>query len=121
MPHPGLLELFSSLGSVSKATYAISSKRTPVLLTGAQGYARTFYAASLYSRTQQPTVLIHSDPEAAVISYRELSDLLGSDKVFLFPAAEVMPFESVSYTHLDVYKRQGAYDGSSCRPDPRFL
>ena len=93
MPHPGLLELFSSLGSVSKATYAISSKRTPVLLTGAQGYARTFYAASLYSRTQQPTVLIHSDPEAAVISYRELSDLLGSDKVFLFPAAEVMPFE----------------------------
>ncbi|MBP8614360.1 MAG: transcription-repair coupling factor [Firmicutes bacterium] len=93
MPHPGLLDLFSSLDSASKAIDAISCKRTPVVLTGAQGYARTFYAASIYSRARISTVLIHSNPEEAVVSYRELRDLLGPDKVFLFPAAEVMPFE----------------------------
>lgn len=93
MPHFGLLDLFCGSNSVSKTTDAILSNRTPVLFTGAQEYARTFYCASIYHNASLPAVLIHPKPEEAVISYKELCDLLGSERVFLFPAAEVMPFE----------------------------
>ncbi len=94
MPHPGLLEFFSKCSSATRVTHAISQGQTPALLIGAQGYARTFYSATIYRQTARPMILVYSKPEEAVTSVRDLGDLIGQDKVALFPAREVMPFET---------------------------
>lgn len=94
MAHPGFLDFFSNCHSASKLIDAISRKRTPAILTGAGGYARTVYSASIYQKLRRPMVLIYSNPEEAVTSRRDLGDLLGHERVLLFPAREVMPFEA---------------------------
>ncbi len=94
MPHPGLLDFFSKSGSAKKVIDAISRGRMPALLIGAQGYARTFYLAMVYRQVSRPMMVICSKPEEAVTSCRDLGDLIGHDRVMLFPASEVMPFEA---------------------------
>ncbi|HHY17827.1 MAG TPA: transcription-repair coupling factor [Firmicutes bacterium] len=94
MPHPGLLDFFSTSHSASKAIKSISLNRTPVLLTGATGYARTVYAASVCRKSKGPVVIIYARPEDAVTAHRDLGDLLSPENVVLFPAREVMPFET---------------------------
>lgn len=94
MPHPGLLDLFSKSGSAQKAISAISQGQMPALIAGAQGYARTFYLGMLHRQLSRPMVVVYSKPEAAVTSCRDLGDLIGHDKVLLFPASDVMPFEA---------------------------
>ncbi|HHW17395.1 MAG TPA: transcription-repair coupling factor [Firmicutes bacterium] len=94
MPHPGLLDLFSQSHSAAKVLDAISAGKVPLLIVGAQGYARTIYTASIYHRGARPIVAVFSRPEEAVTAKRDLSDLVGPDNVVLFPAREVMPFET---------------------------
>jgi transcription-repair coupling factor (superfamily II helicase) len=64
------------------------------MIAGAQGYARTFYLGTVYRQLSRPIVVVYSRPEEAVTSRRDLGDLIGHDKVLLFPAREVMPFEA---------------------------
>ncbi len=84
MAHPGFLDFFSNCHSASKLIDAISRKRTPAILTGAGGYARTVYSASIYQKLRRPMVLIYSNPEEAVTSRRDLGDLLGHERVLCF-------------------------------------
>lgn len=92
MPHPGLLELFSHSKTATKVTEAISNGTIPVLLTGAEGFAKAMYSATIYHSLSRPVVVVFSKPEEAVTVRRDLSDLVGQNKVALFPAREAMPF-----------------------------
>lgn len=93
MPHQGLVSLLAQSSSVINVQEHVSQGRVPVLLYGAQGYARYAYAAAIHATLKKSTVLVVPRPEEAVVASRNLSDLLGSDKVLLYPAREVMPFE----------------------------
>ncbi len=104
MAHPGFLDFFSNCHSASELIDAISRKRTPAVLTGARGYARTVYSASIYQILRRPMVLIYSNPEEAVTSCRDLGDLLSHERVLLFPAREVMPFEATD-NHESLWMR----------------
>lgn len=94
MSHPGLLDILSRSPGLRRTIDDISVGKTPVLFTGAQGYAKIATVASVVHRLNRPGVLVMSNPDEAVTAKRDLSDLLGPDKVVLFPAREVMPFET---------------------------
>ena len=93
MPHPGLLNLLARSGSLRRAEEAISAGKTPIQIVGAQGFAYLASAASICRNLDRPAFLVVPNPEEAVTAKRDLGDLLGSDRVVLFPAREVMPFE----------------------------
>ncbi len=94
MPHSGLLSLLAESPSLKQLLAAVSARKTPALFLGAGKYARTASVAALCQRLNRPAFLVLPTPEEAVTARRELADLLGSDRVMLFPAREVMPFES---------------------------
>jgi transcription-repair coupling factor (superfamily II helicase) len=94
MPHPGLLDLIARSAGVAKLVRAVGEGSTPAQVTGAQGYARLAVAAALIHKVTRPAVLVFPSPEEAVTAKRDLGDLLGPDRVLLFPAREVMPFET---------------------------
>jgi transcription-repair coupling factor (superfamily II helicase) len=71
----------------------MSSGRTPVQIVGAQGFSYLASAAALCRKENRPAFLVVPNPEEAVTATRDLRDLLGADRVILFPAREVMPFE----------------------------
>ncbi len=93
MPHPGLLNLLARGASLRRAEEDISSGRTPLEIVGAKGYSCLASVASLCHTYDRPAVFVVPTPEDAVTAKRDLSDLIGSDRVVLFPAREVMPFE----------------------------
>jgi transcription-repair coupling factor (superfamily II helicase) len=105
MPHPGLLDLFAKSGSAQEVVSAVSQGRTPVLVAGAQGYARTFYLGMLHRQLSRPIVAVYSKPEEAVTARRDLGDLIGHDRVLLFPASEVMPFEAAQSNRESLWIR----------------
>ena len=94
MSHPGFLDLIARSQGVDRLIRAVREGVTPVQVTGAEGYARLAVAAALIHKTSRPAVLVFPTPEEAVTAKRDLGDLLGSDRVLLFPAREVMPFEA---------------------------
>jgi transcription-repair coupling factor (superfamily II helicase) len=94
MAHPGFLDLIARSPGVGKLIRAVVEGTTPVQVTGAEGYARLAVAAALIHKVSRPSVLVFPTPEEAVTAKRDLGDLLGSDRVLLFPAREVMPFET---------------------------
>ncbi|MGI6642954.1 MAG: transcription-repair coupling factor [Bacillota bacterium] len=95
MAHTGLLELLARSPGLSHALDDISAGKTPIMLVGAQGYAKLASVAVLAANTCGPAFLVMPGPDEAVTAKRDLSDLLGPDRVALFPAREVMPFETV--------------------------
>ncbi len=94
MPHPGLLGLLSESPGLVRAFSSIEGKKAPALLVGAQGYAKLATVASLVSSLKRPGLLVLPNPDEAVTAKRDLGDLLGPDRVILFPGREVMPFET---------------------------
>lgn len=94
MSHPGLLEFLSRSQGLRRVIENIETGKTPVLFTGAHGYAKIATVASVVTRLERSGVLVMSNPDEAVTAKRDLSDLLGPDNVVLFPAREVMPFET---------------------------
>lgn len=94
MAHPGFLDLIARSAGAAKLIEAVEKGAVPVQVTGAQGYARLAVAAALIHKASKPAVLVFPSPEEAVTAKRDLGDLLGSDRVLLFPAREVMPFET---------------------------
>lgn len=93
MSHPGLLDLLARSGSLRRAEEAISAGKTPLQVVGAGGFSYLASAASLCNALNRPAFLVVPTPEEAVTAKRDLSDLIGADRVWLFPAREVMPFE----------------------------
>ena len=93
MPHPGLLDFLAKGRSFHQAEEAVLSGRTPVEIVAARGFAQIAAAAFLCRRGDHPAFLVFPNPEEAVTAKRDLADLLGPDRVVLFPAREVMPFE----------------------------
>ncbi len=94
MSHPGLLDILSRSPGLRRAIEDIDAGKTPVLFTGAQGYAKLATVASVLAKLRRPGILVMPNPDEAVTAKRDLSDLMGADKVLLFPAREVMPFET---------------------------
>lgn len=94
MAHPGLLDLLAKSASVKRAVKSVLDGVTPAQFVGAGGYARLAVAASVIRKVDKPALFVFSNPEEAVTAKRELGDLLGADRVLLFPAREVMPFET---------------------------
>ncbi len=93
MRHVGLLDLLAKSASLVRAEQAIAAGKTPLQVVGAGGFAYLSSVASLCRKLSRPAFLVVPTPEDAVIAKRDLSDLLGADRVMLFPAREVMPFE----------------------------
>lgn len=93
MAHPGLLDLLARGEGLRRAEEAVLAGRTPVEIEGTQGYARLASIAALCRKVDRPQFLVFANPEEAVTAKRDLGDLLGADRVVLFPAREVMPFE----------------------------
>lgn len=93
MAHPGLCDLMLNAPSLRGLLSAVSAGRTPALFLGASKYARTASAGALYRALRRPFFYVTPTPEEAVTVRRELADLVGGDRVMLFPAKEVMPFE----------------------------
>lgn len=93
MAHPGLLNLLALSGSLRRAEESISTGKTPLQIVGAGGYAFLASVAALCRDSKKPAFLVVPTPEDAVTAKRDLSDLLGHDRVTLFPSREVMPFE----------------------------
>jgi transcription-repair coupling factor (superfamily II helicase) len=94
MAHPGLLDLLARGAGVRRAVKSALDGIAPVQFVGAEGYARLAVAASVIRKVDRPALFVFSNPEEAVTAKRDLGDLLGADRVFLFPAREVMPFET---------------------------
>lgn len=94
MAHPGLLDLLAQSASVKRAIRSVLEGVTPTQFVGASGYARLAAAASIIRKAGKPALFVFSNPEEAVTAKRDLGDLLGPDRVLLFPAREVMPFEN---------------------------
>ncbi len=100
MSHTGLLSLFSNSSSARQVVDAIAQKEVPVVLAGAQGYARAFYSAVVYRHFRKHMLIVCPTPEKAVVLHKSLSGLIGCDDVVLFPASEVMPFERQGSSEL---------------------
>ncbi|HHX29013.1 MAG TPA: transcription-repair coupling factor [Firmicutes bacterium] len=94
MAHPGLLDLIARSDGTSRLVRAVQDGTTPAQVIGAQGYARLAVAAALFHKVSKPALFVFPSPEEAVTAKRDLGDLLGAERVLLFPAREVMPFET---------------------------
>ncbi len=94
MPHEGLLDLLTQSPGLRHVLDRKDSGKTPVMLVGAQGYAKIASVASLVHKHKGNAFLVLLTPDEAITAKRDLSGLLGEDRVMLFPAKEVMPFES---------------------------
>ncbi len=95
MSHKGLLELLAESPGLHHALNDISAGKTPIMLVGAQGSAKLASVAVLVAKSCGPAFLVMPGPDEAVTAKRDLSNLLGPQRVALFPAREVMPFETV--------------------------
>ncbi len=94
MAHRGLLDLLAEGPGLGRLLGDLAVGKTPVMLVGSQGYAKIVSVASLAAKQKGPLFFVLPSPDEALTARRGLSDLLGPDKVALFPGREVMPFET---------------------------
>ena len=92
-------------GAIDKLVAGLAAGKKEQVLLGATGTGKTFTIGNVIERVNRPTLVFAHNKTLAGQLYSEFKEL--------FPHNRVEYFVSVSYTHLDVYKRQGVQqDGS---------
>lgn len=84
-----LLHQNEKFQAVSKAINA----RKRVSLLGLAGSQRRFFLANLYHKCDLPALIVTHDLQEANLIYEDLANLIGEEKVLLFPEWEILPHE----------------------------
>lgn len=97
----GLKELIYEQKEIRQIIRAINDKKESQLITGLSGSSRALFASVLEGATQKQTLLITHNLYHAQKLYDDLLTLLDGDRLFLYPADELISSElSVSSPEL---------------------
>ncbi|PLR93300.1 transcription-repair coupling factor [Bacillus sp. T33-2] len=89
----GLKTIFSQQDDVHSIISGVEEGLREQLVAGLSGSARTVFLAALYEQTKRPVLLVTHNLLQAQKLYDDMSNLVGEDEVFLYPANELIAAE----------------------------
>ena len=94
MASEGLLRAAMESKAVRDIVHAFYVGKFPAFVVCEERYGRSLLTAGLQRALDKPLIMIVPEPEEAMEAAKDLTDLLGENAVKLFPAREVIPYES---------------------------